>query len=213
MNHSPPPPRAPRGPRGLLVGTATGVTLVAVLVGSLAVRSHIGSSPSSANTVVPAASASSDATPGGSPATATPQTVTPAGSASAVVVPPPTAPGPVQTPRATPAPTPARTAPSAGTVTLSDSSDGTSITVHAGTTIVVDLAASSSYRWTEPDTSNAGVLRRSSGSTGADGSATATFDAVSPGSADLSAVDNPDCLPQGCRPPSRLWRVTVTVVP
>lgn len=209
MNHSPPPPRAPRGPRGLLVGTATGVTLVAVLVGSLAVRSHIGSSPSSANTVVPAASASSDATPGGSPATATPQTVTPAGSASAVVVPPPTAPGPVQTPRATPA----RTAPSAGTVTLSDSSDGTSITVHAGTTIVVDLAASSSYRWTEPDTSNAGVVRRSSGSTGADGSATATFDAVSPGSADLSAVDNPDCLPQGCRPPSRLWRVTVTVVP
>ena len=208
------------GARGILVGLGTAGALAAVLGVTLALRAHGGGSAphdtgvaAAASTGAVSASTSEDtgATPGSvTPAAAT----TPAGFGTATASSASAVTGTLITPQTNPPPTPTPTPvpPNATRVTLTEADSGRSISVHGGTTIVVGLAGSPSYAWTEPATSNAGVVARVSGAVNADGSATATFDATAPGSADLTATDNPRCYPQ-CLPPSRLWRVAVTVVP
>jgi hypothetical protein len=100
---------------------------------------------------------------------------------------------------------------SAGTIRLTNQDDGGSITVHVGATLSVSLTPAPSYRWTEPLSSNEAVVRRASGATRPDGSVTATFVVLAGGGAQISSSDNPACYPQ-CLPPSRLWRVTISVV-
>jgi hypothetical protein len=135
------------------------------------------------------------------------------GSATATVVAPPPSPARA-TPTATPTagPPPKNSPEPGGSVALSNGDNNTSITVHVGTSVVVSLSPSPSYRWSEPASSNGAALGQTGGAANPDGSATGSFMATSPGQAQLSAVENANCYPQ-CLPPSRLWRVMVTVVP
>ncbi len=78
-----------------------------------------------------------------------------------------------------------------------------------GGRLAVTLEGSAVYRWTVPASSRPdllGVVAGSSGST-----ATGTLVARSPGTAIVTATGTPACYPQ-CLLPSRLFRVTVTVV-
>ena len=119
---------------------------------------------------------------------------------------------PVPPSQSAPPPAPASSGPpaSAGTIRLSNQDDGGSFAVRVGITVSVSLTGAPSYRWTELASSNDAVLRRTGSVTRTDGSATATFLVLARGSAQVSSTDNPTCYPQ-CLPPSRLWRVTISV--
>lgn len=97
--------------------------------------------------------------------------------------------------------------PSTITVTAVDS--GRSYTLHEGDGLVVQLSGVSNYTWTEPASSDQGVLQSIGGSSGV--TASATFLAVAIGAVEVTATDNPNCYPQ-CLAPSRLFQVRVSVV-
>jgi hypothetical protein len=95
------------------------------------------------------------------------------------------------------------------TVVLTESDAGRTITVHAGTRILVRLSDGSV--WTEPATSDGTVVTRLSSAHESQGGATGDFRAAQAGRADLTATASPHCAPQ-CKVMSRLWVVHVVVV-
>jgi hypothetical protein len=96
-----------------------------------------------------------------------------------------------------------------GTVVLTAQDSGRTITVHAGTRILVRLSGGAV--WTEPMTSDGSVVTRISSSHDAQGDAAGDFRAAHAGNADLTATAGPRCAPQ-CKAMSRLWVVHVVVV-
>jgi hypothetical protein len=97
------------------------------------------------------------------------------------------------------------------TIQLGPADNGTTRTLPAGTTILVQLPGVARNRWTVPSSSNGEVVQRIGGATGEDGSSQATFVAVAPGQALLTAIDNPFCFPVCALPPAGGWRVTIVV--
>ena len=100
-----------------------------------------------------------------------------------------------------------RPAPSQ-TIAVTEADSGRSYTLHRGDQLDVELSGPSSYTWTKPTSSDQGALdpmATSSGST-----ARASFVAVGPGKATVTATDNPNCYPE-CLAPSRLFEVSVSV--
>jgi hypothetical protein len=121
-------------------------------------------------------------------------------------------------PPTTAKPTPSTTAPPVGpgpqppgTVVVTEADSGKSYTLLKGDRLVVQLH-DSSYEWTEPASSNDTVLHRTGGSGGT--SASATFSATAPGSADVTSTGDLPCrkATPPCMAPSRLFQVSVTVV-
>lgn len=100
--------------------------------------------------------------------------------------------------------------PWSGTMILTESDAGRTVTVHAGTRILVRLASGGGV-WTEPVTSDGSVVTRVSSSHDAEGDASGDFRAAHSGKADLTATDSPRCAPQ-CKVMSRLWIVHIVVV-
>jgi len=97
------------------------------------------------------------------------------------------------------------------TITLTARDSGATVTATAGASIVVRLGAVTNFKWSIPDSSDGGVVSRTDGVVGSDGSAEATFKVIGPGQATLSAVDNPRCFPICALPPAGGWSVTITV--
>jgi hypothetical protein len=95
---------------------------------------------------------------------------------------------------------------------LSQADDGTTIHVHAGAAITVGLGALPGARWSPPRAADPSVLATKSSRQDPDGGASGEFRALAPGTAELNATNDPNCLPQ-CGRASRLWRVTVVVDP
>jgi hypothetical protein len=65
--------------------------------------------------------------------------------------------------------------------------------------------------WTVPSSSDDTVVTRTGGSPDAKGGASGSFTAAKAGNADLTATENPNCHPQRCMMPSRLWVVHIVV--
>lgn len=107
------------------------------------------------------------------------------------------------TPSASPAP--------GQVATLYNNARGTTTDVRVNAVVEVTLTADTGYRFTAPASSDQSVLRTDASAQTAAG-ATAEFRALQPGTATISATENPACLPQ-CGLPSRLWGATVTVTP
>jgi len=103
-----------------------------------------------------------------------------------------------------------------GTVILTNSSSGTTVTATVGETVEVVLTAGP-LRWTEPQVVNAGstaaaVLTLVSGGTSANGSATATFKVARSGSATIDATGTPICATASvCPTYVLLWHAGVSV--
>ncbi len=97
------------------------------------------------------------------------------------------------------------------TITLTAKDSGATVTATAGASIVVRLGAVTNFKWSMPDSSDGGVVGRTGGAVGSDGSAEATFAVIGPGQAMLSAVDNPRCFPICALPPAGGWNVTIIV--
>ena len=100
--------------------------------------------------------------------------------------------------------------PWSGMVVLTERDAGRTITVHAGTRILVRLASGGGV-WTEPVTSDGAVVTRVSSSHDSEGDAWGDFRAATAGNANLTATDSPRCAPQ-CKVMSRLWIVHIVVV-
>jgi len=96
-----------------------------------------------------------------------------------------------------------------GMVMLSERDSGRTVTVHAGTRILVRLSGGGV--WTEPVTSDGTVVMRVSSTHDAQGDASGDFRAAHGGNANLTATDSPHCAPQ-CKVMSRLWVVHIVVV-
>jgi hypothetical protein len=103
-------------------------------------------------------------------------------------------------------------APSGPRATLTDADSGTTLNVRVGAVITVQLAVASGYRWSAPGSTNPAVVAVVGAGQLPDGSATATFRAVTPGTAELSATGDPTCYP-ACKRLSRTWQVSVVVTP
>ncbi|MBV8528336.1 MAG: hypothetical protein JOZ75_08485, partial [Candidatus Dormibacteraeota bacterium] len=106
---------------------------------------------------------------------------------------------------------PATPLPTGETATLSNSASGTTTYVRVGAVVYVTLTDAPPYRFTAPSSSDQTVLGTVA-STQTAAEATAEFRALQPGTATISATENPVCLPQ-CGLPSRLWGATVVVTP
>lgn len=102
---------------------------------------------------------------------------------------------------------PARTHPSR-TVTVTQADNGRSYSLHKGDRLRLKLAGQPGFTWTEPASSDPGVLRRTEGSSGRN--AGADFLAVSTGTAMVTASDNPNCYPL-CQIAVRPFQVDVSV--
>lgn len=186
----------------------TGAVLIAAVAGcghgSPAVLSAGSPSPTD-RTVPPATAGSGSATAqptGDSPAPSPVSALaTVAGTVSA-------SPAPAPTP--TRAPTPSATPRAAGH-TLTGANAGSTVHVHVGDTIAVDLGSS----FHQPVSSDSAVLERisSSGGYGTDQDARATFRALSKGSAALSSYNDYPCLhtTPPCEIAQQQWMVQVVV--
>lgn len=145
--------------------------------------------------------------------------------------PPVATPSPAPTASPSPSPEPARTAPP--TPSAAPRPDGVvvtrgsaPITLHSGTSVVIELPAySQSWGWNAPASSDGGVLAPVSATTRPDGSASATFRARRPGVAYIryqGADRVPDCAsapesappgtPRTCASSITVGSVEVTVV-
>jgi hypothetical protein len=102
----------------------------------------------------------------------------------------------------------ARAAGSSRTVIVTQADSGRSLTLHKGDRLGVKLSGPAAFTWTEPVSSDPAVLRRRTGSSGAD--ASATFLAVSLGKVTVTATDNPNCYPR-CLIASRAFEVGVSI--
>ena len=215
--------RRPAFLRSALAGAAVAGLLAATLVTAIAVRGGHGSAPSTPAVAGAAGSESLSAiTPAPAPASGASGTTTTtstapaagaaAGSATATAAVPITI-QPVQTVAPT---TFTATSSSAtrtpglagGNVVITAGTAG-QVAVTRGQTVEVDLSPMG-FPWTEPQSTDQGVLVRISGSTSPDGSAHALFRAVADGAASLIATQTISCAPK-CLPPQRAWDVSVTV--
>jgi hypothetical protein len=134
----------------------------------------------------------------------------------------PSAPTPTQDPGPHPAPTaPARVTPGPPggrapmRIVLTEKDSGRTITVHRGDVVEVDLSAPvNGSRWTEPQSTDQTVARRTSGAAQTDGSAYAVFGAAGDGNARVWASRMPACsfsTPR-CYPPVGIdFQVTIVV--
>ena len=121
-------------------------------------------------------------------------------------------------PQPSPAPTPSSrwTAGHAPMrIVLTQQDNGRTITVHRGDVVEVDLSApQNAMRWTEPQSTDETVVRRSSGAARSDGSASAVFGAAQDGNAGIFASRMPACYfsTPRCLPPQRIdFQVTIVV--
>jgi hypothetical protein len=94
------------------------------------------------------------------------------------------------------------------TIKVTQADNGDSYTLRSADRLVVQLSGPTAYTWTEPASSDPTVLHRLKGSSGA--TATADFVAKAQGKSDVTAIDNPNCLPR-CGAPSLLFEVRVSV--
>ncbi|MGW7817780.1 hypothetical protein ACWGLF_06515 [Streptomyces puniciscabiei] len=83
--------------------------------------------------------------------------------------------------------------------------------VHVGTTLHLTLEPSANHSWAPVRSSNANTVTVLDGRTAPDGTRSATARAASTGTATLSSADSYTPDPHG--PPSRAWRLILTVVP
>jgi hypothetical protein len=112
----------------------------------------------------------------------------------------------------------ATTLPNPGTITLTGADNGHSVHVPQGTMIDVQLNGDSTWDWpTEPSSTDGAVVQHLSGSSSPT-SSHATFVALSPGTAQLTATGGPACTivppttaPEGCATLGYPWTVTVQV--
>ncbi|HEX3605352.1 MAG TPA: hypothetical protein VH134_05485 [Candidatus Dormibacteraeota bacterium] len=95
-------------------------------------------------------------------------------------------------------------------VTLTEKDSGRTITVKPGTWILVRLNGGGV--WTEPVSSDGGVVTRTGAGTDRNGGSFGSFRGASAGTADLSAMDQPRCAPM-CKVLTRSWTVHVVVAP
>ena len=95
--------------------------------------------------------------------------------------------------------------------TLSNGSRDSTTYVRVDAVVEVTLTADAGYTFSAPASSDQSVLRTIASSQTASG-ASAEFRALQPGTATISATENPKCLPL-CGLPSRLWGATVVVTP
>ena len=80
----------------------------------------------------------------------------------------------------------------------------------ARATVVVHLDGMAGYRWSEPVVQESKVLALVASAQSANGGVDATLRALIPGTTQLTASEDPTCLPS-CGRPSRLWSVTIVV--
>jgi hypothetical protein len=168
--------------------------------------------PAPGETVPPPSGETTDTSTSGSAVTAS----TVAGrSTNTTRAPTPTAPHP--TPSST-APATGPGPPPSGSIVVTNADNGKHYTLVRGQYLVVELD-SEGYMWTEPDTSNSGVLPRDGGWTRSDGSAYGTFKGASTGTADVSSDGRsipPPCATATppCLVPDHIlhFSVSVTVV-
>jgi hypothetical protein len=109
---------------------------------------------------------------------------------------------------ASPAPPSVRLRASSRTVTVTQSDDGQTYKMRRGDRLDVELSATQGFDWTEPTSPATKVLKRLSGTSGND--ATATFVAIASGRATVSAVENASCYPL-CEVASRAFEVGISV--
>lgn len=105
--------------------------------------------------------------------------------------------------------TPTTTSSPGEVATLDNAARGTTTYVRVNARVEVTLTADPGYTFSAPSSGDQSVLRSDAAAQTAAG-ATAEFRALRPGTATISAAENPRCLPQ-CGLPSRLWEATVTV--
>jgi hypothetical protein len=106
---------------------------------------------------------------------------------------------------------PATLRPTAGTTVVRDDDSSSTLHVRVGQLIRVRLEQGT---WDPPESSSAAVERRSSsGGYPTDHPVDALFEAVSPGTAELSASSDAACFhtEPRCMMPTRLWQVHVVV--
>lgn len=115
------------------------------------------------------------------------------------------------TPYATTPPAPSGSAATGEVATLANAARGTTTDVRVAAVVQVTLTSDPGYTFSAPSSSDQSVLRTTASSQTAAG-ALAEFRALRPGTAMISAVENPTCLPL-CGLPSRLWGATVVVTP
>lgn len=95
--------------------------------------------------------------------------------------------------------------------TLANAARDTTTYVRVNAVVELTLTADPGYAFSAPSSSDQAVLRTVTSAQTQSGAA-AEFRAVQPGTATISATENPRCLPL-CGLASRLWRATVTVTP
>jgi hypothetical protein len=88
-------------------------------------------------------------------------------------------------------PPPATDATASRTILVTQADNGHTYRLHKGDGLQVQLSGLSGVIWTEPASSNQGVLERTGGSSGA--TATGTFVARSDGKAQVTALGTPNC--------------------
>ena len=100
------------------------------------------------------------------------------------------------------------------TVSVTQADDGKTFTLRRGQHLVVTLD-DESWQWSDPDTDNASVLKRTAVSANPSSThVTASFDATAVGQAHVSASKDAPCRNSQppCMVPTYLWQVTVSVV-
>lgn len=132
-----------------------------------------------------------------------PGATSPGPPASTTTAPPTTAAG------GPPAPGPAPGPP----VTLTAADAGRSVALARGQVLVVELLADGQGTWSGLSASDRSVLETVAAPRRTDGNAMATFTAVGPGQATVTAVQSPACgqATPPCLAPARLFEVTVVV--
>ncbi|MEV5506886.1 hypothetical protein [Streptomyces orinoci] len=105
---------------------------------------------------------------------------------------------------------------SAATVTLTETDNGTAVSVHTGDVIKVQLTGSRgnglTWTWSTPTASSTDVLTQTDSASLADGSVTATFQANSNGTTVITSTKG--CVPDPghfCSHLMQQWNATVTV--
>jgi hypothetical protein len=204
--------------RRIKLGAAGGafVVAVALVIGGVALTND----PSSNDNLTAAGdpTGTTAIADGGEPSTTVPgpatsaATIPPSGTAVAppasVVHPPPTTrPAPAATTTTAPA-------PADDTVTVTAADNGKTFTLRRGQHLVVSLSESG-WIWSDPDTDNAAVLKRTAVSANPSSDhVTASFDALTAGQAHVSASKDAPCRQSQppCMVPTYLWQVTINVV-
>jgi hypothetical protein len=107
------------------------------------------------------------------------------------------------------------TAPAPVRIVLTEKDSGRTITIHPGDVVEVDLSSpQDGSHWTEPQSTDATVVKRDSGSTRSNGSAKAVFSGGGKGNAQIQASRVPACATATprCLPPQRIdFQVSIVV--